>query len=91
MESETSEENEVITVYVCTNVDCKSYYGCSSMTHLENEPNFRINTREVTYYRNKCPNCGSRRIRRYAVIIPLEEQRRIEREQTSRFETKVEA
>lgn len=72
MESQLSVE-----VYLCP--DCGHYYGSSSMARLENEVVYgRVEDkklgkidREAKGTRADCPQCGTRRIRRKAVVLPL--------------------
>ncbi len=69
---------EIITLYVCQNPDCRSYYGSSSMGKLETEANFgpatdmggRLVDDRFRGFRSQCPHCKTERVLRYAELVP---------------------
>lgn len=71
------EIHKVIIVYVCPK--CDSYYASSSVVHLEDQevraPSHASDAGTVRHMRDKCPtpNCGGKRQRRYARLIPISE------------------
>jgi hypothetical protein len=65
-------KTDIIVVYACPSPKCENYYGSSSMGKLEEIPNTDLKN-EITFYRNRCPNCGIPREHRYAKLISQDE------------------
>jgi predicted RNA-binding Zn-ribbon protein involved in translation (DUF1610 family) len=61
---------EVICIYICPK--CGNYYGASGMGKLEDQANRDLKN-DITHYRDRCPDCGETRTRRFARLIPEDE------------------
>jgi hypothetical protein len=81
MQTRSGPPDEVIEVYVC---NCGSYYGSSSMGKLEEQGNTDLKG-EVTFTRDRCPDCEGKRQKRYARLIPKDEQTQAENEARNRL------